>query len=78
MYSGTRHKSPRRKRTPGGKFQADYGSETKKLRSIRLTDTAWTKLDKLAQENNLTCSEMIELFAHEGFGDTKESGLNKV
>lgn len=73
-YSGTRHKTPRRKRTPGGKFQADYGSESKKLRSIRLTDTAWAKLDELAQENNLTRSEMIELFARQNLGDTQESG----
>ncbi|TAF08637.1 MAG: TetR/AcrR family transcriptional regulator [Nostocales cyanobacterium] len=68
-YSGTRHKSPRRKRTPGGKFEADYGDEKKKLRSIRLTDTAWAKLDELAQENNLTRSEMIEIFARQGLGD---------
>ncbi|MFM6154216.1 MAG: TetR/AcrR family transcriptional regulator [Sphaerospermopsis kisseleviana] len=68
-YSGTRHKSPRRKRTQSGQFQADYGSESKKLRSIRLTDTAWAKLDQLAAANNLTRSEMIEIFARQGFGD---------
>jgi len=73
-YSGTRHKSPRRKRTPGGQFQADYGTETKKLRSIRLTDTAWAKLDQLAAANNLTRSEMIEMFARQGFGDDQQSG----
>ncbi len=73
-YSGTRHKSPRRKRTPGGKFQADYGDESKKLRSIRLTDTAWAKLDELAQANNLTRSEMIEIFARQGFGDGQAVG----
>jgi AcrR family transcriptional regulator len=65
-YSGTRHKSPRRKRTSGGQFQADYGDEKKKLRSVRLTDTAWAKLDELAQENGLTRSEMIEIFARQG------------
>jgi predicted DNA-binding ribbon-helix-helix protein len=43
------------------------------MRSIRLTDIAWTKSDELAQENNLTSSEMIKLFPYEGFGDTKES-----
>jgi AcrR family transcriptional regulator len=71
-YSGTRHKSPRRKRTAGGKFEADYGGETKKLRSIRLTDTAWTKLDELAAANNLTRSEMIEIFARQGFRDGQD------
>jgi AcrR family transcriptional regulator len=72
-YSGTRHKSPRRKRTPGGKFRADYGSESKKLRSVRLTDTAWAKLDELATTNNVTRSEMIEIFARQGFGDDQPS-----
>ena len=73
-FSGTRHKSPRRKRTQGGRFQADYGAETKKLRSMRLTDTAWAKLDELAAANNLTRSEMIEIFARQGFGDDQELG----
>ena len=73
-YSGTRHKSPRRKRTGGGRFQADYGAETKKLRSMRLTDTAWAKLDELAAANNLTRSEMVEIFARQGFGDDRELG----
>jgi hypothetical protein len=66
--------SPRRKRTPGGKFQADYGVESKKLRSIRLTDTAWAKLDELAAANNLTRSEMIEIFARQGIADDQMSG----
>ncbi|WP_353932487.1 TetR/AcrR family transcriptional regulator [Okeanomitos corallinicola TIOX110] len=70
QYSGTRRKASRRKRTSGGKFEADYGDETKKLRSIRLTDTAWAKLDELAQEKNLTRSEMIEIFARQGLGDS--------
>ncbi len=73
-YSGTRHKSPRRKRTPGGQFQADYGNETKKLRSIRLTDTAWAKLDELGAANNLTRSEMIERFARQELGGDQQSG----
>ncbi|MBH8552029.1 TetR/AcrR family transcriptional regulator [Nostocaceae cyanobacterium CENA357] len=63
QYSGTRQKSPRRKRSSSGKFKTDYGSELKHLRSIRLTDTAWEKLAALADENNLTRSEMIEIFA---------------
>jgi AcrR family transcriptional regulator len=66
QYSGTRKKSPRRKRTASGKFQRDYGCEPKHLRSIRLTDTAWQNLAKLAEENNLTRSEAIEIFARQG------------
>ncbi len=66
QYSGTRQKSPRRKRNASGKFQTDHGSELKHLRSIRLTDTAWKKLAELADDNNLTRSEMIEIFARTG------------
>ncbi|WP_413200980.1 TetR/AcrR family transcriptional regulator [Nostoc piscinale] len=64
-YTGTRQKTPRRKRTSSGKFQTDYKSEPKQLRSIRLTDTAWEKLAELAAENNLSRSEMIEIFARQ-------------
>ncbi|BAZ52936.1 TetR family transcriptional regulator protein [Nostoc sp. NIES-4103] len=72
QYSGTRQKSPRRKRTSSGKFEMDYGSEPKHLRSIRLTDTAWEKLAALAAENDLTRSEMIEIFARQGCFDSQE------
>ncbi|MCC5639914.1 TetR/AcrR family transcriptional regulator [Nostoc sp. CHAB 5844] len=65
QYSGTKQKTPRRKRNSSGKFQMDYGSEPKQLRSIRLTDTAWEKLAELAAKNNLTRSEMIEIFARQ-------------
>ncbi|MEA5576022.1 hypothetical protein [Anabaena sp. UHCC 0451] len=55
--------------------QSNYSDdESKKLRSIRLTDTAWAKLDELAQENNLIRSEMIEVFARQGLGNSQESG----
>jgi len=63
QYSGTRQKSSRRQRNSDGKFQQDYISEPKRLHSIRLTDTAWEKLAELASKNNLTRSEMIEVFA---------------
>lgn len=65
QYSGTRQKSPRRKRNAAGKFQSDY-NEPKQLRSIRLTDTAWDKLAELADQHNLTRSEVIEAFARQG------------
>jgi AcrR family transcriptional regulator len=65
QYSGTKQKTPRRKRNSSGKFQTDYASEPKQLRSIRLTDTAWEKLAELAAKNNLTRSEMIEIFARQ-------------
>lgn len=62
-YSGTRLKSSRRKRSASGKFATDYQHEPKRLRSIRLTDTAWEQLDAIAKQNNLTRSEAIEMFA---------------
>ncbi|WP_414551190.1 TetR/AcrR family transcriptional regulator [Anabaena sp. CCY 0017] len=73
QYSGTVQKSPRRKRTAAGKFKMDYGREPKHLRSMRLTDTAWEKLAKLADENNLTRSEAIEIFARNGTLDDQNS-----
>ncbi len=61
-YAGIREKTPRRKRFSSGKFEQDY-QEPKQVRSLRLTDTAWENLDAIAQKNNLTRSEFIELLA---------------
>jgi AcrR family transcriptional regulator len=61
-YSAIREKSSRRKRSSQGKFERDY-TEPKHLRSLRLTDTAWENLDEIAQKNNLTRTELIELLS---------------
>ncbi|MDY6899861.1 MAG: TetR/AcrR family transcriptional regulator [Cyanobacteriota bacterium] len=61
-YSGIKEKSSRRKRSSSGRFEQDY-QEAKQVRSLRLTDTAWENLDKIARENNLTRSEFIEFLA---------------
>lgn len=66
QYSGTRQKSQRRPRTPDGKFETDYGDSPKRLRSIRLTDDAWEKLLEIAEKNQVTRSEVIEIFARGG------------
>ncbi|MBW4611497.1 MAG: transcriptional regulator [Hassallia sp. WJT32-NPBG1] len=66
QYSGTRQKSQRRPRTPDGKFETDYGDSSKRLRSIRLTDEAWEKLLEIADKNQVTRSEVIEIFARGG------------
>ena len=63
QYSGTRQKSPRRVHTKDGKFTPDYAGETKRLRSMRLTDTAWDLLAEIAQKNQITRTEVIEFFA---------------
>ncbi len=62
-YSGTRQKSQRRLRTSYGKFETDYGDSPKRLRSIRLTDEAWEKLLEIGEKNQVTRSEVIEIFA---------------
>ena len=61
-YAGIKDKSSRRKRSSSGKFEQDY-QEPKQVRSLRLTNTAWENLDKLARDNNLTRSEFIERLA---------------
>jgi AcrR family transcriptional regulator len=66
QYSGTRQKSSRRNRKDSGKFERDYKSEPKRLRSIRLTDTAWEQLAVIAAKNQLTRSELIEIIARNG------------
>ncbi|MEM9922542.1 MAG: TetR/AcrR family transcriptional regulator [Cyanobacteria bacterium P01_D01_bin.50] len=58
-----KHKSSRRNRSDSGKFEPDYKSEQKRLRSMRLTDRAWEKLAAIAHENQLSRSEVIEMFA---------------
>ncbi len=65
-YSGPRQKSQRRPRTSDGKFETDYGDSPKRLRSIRLTDEAWEKLMEIAEKNQVTRSEVIEIFARGG------------
>jgi len=66
QYSGTKLKSPRRLHTPDGKFAPDYAGEPKRLRSMRLTDTAWEKLAEIAAHNHITRTEVIEIFARGG------------
>ena len=61
-YAAIKDKSTRRKRSSSGRFERDY-TEPKYLRSIRLTDTAWSNLDVIANRNNLTRTEAIELLA---------------
>jgi AcrR family transcriptional regulator len=61
-YAGIKEKASRRKRSSSGKFEQDY-QEPKQVRSLRLTDTAWENLDKIARDNNLTRSELVERLA---------------
>jgi AcrR family transcriptional regulator len=61
-YAAIKAKSSRRKRSSSGRFERDY-TEPKQLRSIRLTDTAWSNLETIAKKNQLTRTEAIELLA---------------
>ena len=61
QYSGTKQKAPRRLRTVNGQFEPDNTGEVKRLRSIRLTDTAWEKLAEIAEKNQLTRTEVLEI-----------------
>jgi AcrR family transcriptional regulator len=61
-YAAIKQKSSRRNRNSSGRFERDY-TESKQLRSIRLTDTAWDNLKAIATKNNLTRTEAIELLA---------------
>jgi AcrR family transcriptional regulator len=61
-YAAIKAKSSRRNRSNSGRFERDY-TESKHLRSIRLTDTAWSNLEEIATRNNLTRTEAIELLA---------------
>jgi hypothetical protein len=62
QYSGTKQKSSRRLHAEDGKFVSDYPGEVKRLRSIRLTDTAWELLAEIAEKNHITRTEVIEMF----------------
>ena len=63
-YAAIKNKSSRRNRASSGRFERDY-TESKHLRSVRLTDTAWSNLEAIAKRNNLTRTEAIELLARD-------------
>lgn len=63
--SELKHKASRRKRSASGQFERDYQREPKRLRSVRLTDTAWEKLDAIAQKRQMSRSELIETLARQ-------------
>lgn len=48
-----------RKRGTNGKFTLK-GEEVRKTRTVRLTDSAWTRLQKVAEDKNKTKSDVLE------------------
>lgn len=52
-------------RSVNGKFERKFADEAKKLRSIRLTDTAWNTLENIANQKELTRTDIIELWTRE-------------
>ncbi|NEQ72404.1 MAG: SMC-Scp complex subunit ScpB [Okeania sp. SIO2C9] len=62
QYSGIKQKSQRRLHNEDGKFAPDYSGEVKRLTTMRLTDTAWELLAEIALKNQITRTEVIEMF----------------
>jgi predicted DNA-binding ribbon-helix-helix protein len=52
-------------RSAAGKFERKFINENKKLRSVRLTDTAWDVLENIANQNGISRTDVIELWARE-------------
>lgn len=52
-------------RTSSGTFERKYPNESKKLRTIRLTDTAWNYLQRIADQESVSRTDVIEAWARE-------------
>lgn len=52
-------------RSEDGKFERKFTDEPKKLRSVRLTNTAWNALENLATQKELTRTDVIEMWVRE-------------
>lgn len=50
-------------RSDNGTFNKKFQDEEKKLRSIRLTDTAWNYLQEIATEREISRTDVIEAWA---------------
>lgn len=50
-------------RSDNGTFNKKFQDEEKKLRSIRLTDTAWNYLQEIATEREVSRTDVIEAWA---------------
>lgn len=50
-------------RADNGTFSKKFDQEEKRLRSIRLTDTAWNRLQEIATEKEVSRTDVIETWA---------------
>jgi hypothetical protein len=62
---------PERQRSQGGKF-VQKSDEMRKVRSVRLTDTAWNELGRIANERDITRADLIEELIKKGLAERLE------
>lgn len=62
-YNALWHTSMERSET--GEFKQKFSGEAKKLRTLRLTDTAWNYLQQVATDREVTRTDVIEAWARE-------------
>lgn len=62
---------PDRQRNQGGKF-VQKSDEMRKVRSVRLTDTAWNELGRIADERDITRADLIEELIEKGLAERLE------
>jgi predicted DNA-binding protein len=62
---------PERQRNQGGKF-VQKSDEMRKVRSVRLTDTAWNELGRIADERDITRADLIEELIEKGLAERLE------
>lgn len=69
---------PRLNHPTQGRFTEKFVGEEKKLRSVRLTDTAWDKLHSIGDSLSVTRTDAIELMARWGIPDEKQIILDAI
>lgn len=62
---------PERQRNQGGKF-VQKSDERRKVRSVRLTNTAWNELGRIADERDITRADLIEALIEKGLAERLE------
>jgi hypothetical protein len=62
---------PERQRNQGGKF-VQKSDEMRKVRSVRLTDTAWNELGRIADQQDITRADLIEGLIEKGLAERLE------
>lgn len=64
-------------RSQEGKF-APKSDEPRSVRTMRLTDTVWTKLGEMAESRGITRADLIEQIAEQGILEQASAGESTV